>query len=57
VETKNKLNRKIDEGEIREGSELRDERARIVKVKRRILATEDVLIANKIIDEETKKIY
>jgi hypothetical protein len=50
------LNRRIDEGEIREGSELRDERAGIVEVKRRILATEDVLIANEVIDEKTKKL-
>ena len=53
VEAKNKLSRKIREGEIREGSELRGERVGIAKVKRRMLATEDTPIADKINNEET----
>jgi hypothetical protein len=54
VEAKNKLSRRIDEGEIHEGSELREERAGIVEVKRRMLAIEDAPIANEINDEETE---
>jgi len=51
------LSRKIDEGGIQEGSELRGERAGIAKVKRRMLATEDASIADEVNDKETKKIY
>jgi hypothetical protein len=53
VKAENKLNRMIDEGGIREGSELRGERAGIIEVKRRMLATEDAPIANEENDEET----
>jgi hypothetical protein len=54
VEAENKLSRRIDEGEIREGSELRGERAGIVEVKRMMLTTEDAPIANEVNDEETE---
>ena len=53
VEAENKLSRKIGEGEIREGSELRGKRAEIAEMKRRMLATEDAPIANELNDEET----
>ena len=55
VQVKNKLNRKIGEGEIREGNELRGERAVIAQVKRRMLGTNDTPIANEVNDEEIKK--
>jgi hypothetical protein len=54
VEAENKLSRRIDEGGIQEGSELWGERAGIVEVKRRMLATEDAPIADKENDEETE---
>ncbi len=53
VEAENKLSRRIGEGEIREGSELRGERAEIAEVKRMMLGTEDAPIADEVIDEET----
>ena len=53
VETENKLNRRIGEGEIREGCELRGERAGIAELKRRVLVTKDALIINEINYEET----
>ena len=56
VEAENKLNRRIGEGEIGEGSELRGERAGIAEVKRRMLATEDAPIADEVNNEEPKKI-
>ena len=52
-EAENKLSRRIGEGEIREGSELRGERTGIAEVKRRMLGTEDAPIANEVNDEET----
>jgi hypothetical protein len=52
VEVKNKLSGKIDEGEIREGSELWGERAGVVEVKRMKLATGDAPIVDEINDEE-----
>ena len=54
VEAENKLSRRIDEGGIREGSELRGERAGIAEVKRRMLATEDAPIADEVNDKETE---
>jgi hypothetical protein len=57
VEAENELSRRIDEGKIREGSELRGKRAGIVKVKRMMLATEDAPITDEVNDEETKKLY
>ena len=53
MEAENKLSKMIDEGRIREGSELRGERAGIAEVKRRMLATEDAPIANEENNEET----
>ena len=53
VETRNILSRRIGQGEIREGSELRDEMARIAEVKRRMLGTENAPIADAVNDEET----
>ena len=53
VEAENKLSRRIGDGEIREGSELRGERAGIAEVKRRMLGTEDAPITDKVNDEET----
>jgi hypothetical protein len=44
----------IDEGEIREDSELRGEKAGIIEVKRRMIATEDAPIADEVNDEETE---
>jgi hypothetical protein len=55
VEAENKLSRRIDEGGIRECSELRGKMVGIVEVKRRMLATEDAPIADEENDEETKK--
>ena len=52
LETKNKLSRRIGEGEILEGSELRDERAEIAEMKRGILGNEDTSIQDEINDEE-----
>ena len=57
VEAKIKLSRKIGEGEIREGSELRGKRAGLAEVKRRMLGTEDVLIADEVNNEETQFFY
>jgi hypothetical protein len=54
VEAENKLSRRIDEGGIREDSELRGERAGIAEVKRRMLATEDAPIADEVNDKETE---
>jgi len=54
VEAESKLARRMIEGEIREGSELRGERAGIAEVRRRILANEDVPIADEVNDEETE---
>ena len=48
MEAENKLSRRIGENEIREGSELRDERAGIAEVKRRMLSTENTPIADKV---------
>jgi hypothetical protein len=53
IEVESKLARRIIEGEVREGSELRGERAGIAEVRRRILAREDVLIADEENDAET----
>ena len=53
MEAKNKSSRRIGEGEIGEGSELRDERAGINEVKRMMLATEDGPIAGEVNDQET----
>ena len=53
IEAENKLARRIIEGEVGEGSELRGERAGIAEVRRRILAREDVPIADEENDEET----
>jgi hypothetical protein len=52
VEAENKLSRRIDEGGIREDSELRGERAGIAEVKRRMLATEDAPIVDEVNDKE-----
>jgi hypothetical protein len=57
VEAKNKLSRRIEDGEIREGSKLRGERVGIVEVKRRILATEDAQIADEVNDKKTNIFY
>ena len=57
MEAENKLSRKISEEKIREGSELWGESARIVEVKRKMLATENASIADEVNDEETKNIY
>jgi hypothetical protein len=57
VEAKNKLSRRIEDGEIREGSKLRGERVGIVKVKMRILATEDAQIADEVNDEKQTFFY
>jgi hypothetical protein len=57
VEAENKLSRRIDEGEIREGSELRGKKAGIVEVKRKMLATEDAPIADEVNDEEIYIFY
>jgi hypothetical protein len=54
VEAENKLSRRIDEGGIREGSELREEMVGIAEVKRRMLATEDAPITDEVNDKETK---
>ena len=48
VEVENKLSRRIGEGEIREGSELRGEMAGIAEVKMRILGTKDAPIADEV---------
>lgn len=53
IEAENKLSRRISEGEVGEGSELRGERAGIAEVRRRILAREDMPIADEENDEET----
>ena len=53
MEAENKLARRVSEGEVREGSELRGERAGITDVKRRILAREDAPIADGVNDVET----
>ena len=46
------MSRRIGDEEIREGSELPDERTRITEVKRRMLAAKDALIADEVNDEE-----
>ena len=53
IEAESKLARKIIEGEICEGNELREEKARIAEVRRRILAREDVPITDEENDAET----
>ena len=53
IEAESKLARRIIEGDIREGSELRGERAGLAEVRRRILAREDVPIADEENDAET----
>ena len=57
VEAKNKLARRVSEKGIRNGSEHRRERAEIVKVKLKILAREDTLIANEVIDVDLHYFY
>ena len=52
VVAENKLSRMIGEGELREGNELRSERAGIVEVKRRMLCTKDATIADEVNNEE-----
>ena len=52
MEVGNKLRRMIGEGKIGEGTELRSKRAGIAEVKRRMLTTEDVPIADEANDEE-----
>lgn len=51
--TKNKLCRRINEGETREGSELRGERTEIAEVRRKILAIKDVPIEDDVTDADT----
>ena len=53
VEAETKLAKRISEGEIRDGSELRGERAGLAEVKRRIIAREDAPIADEENDVET----
>ena len=53
VEAENKLCRRIGEGEIWEGNELRGKKAGIAEVKRMMLPTEDVTIADELKDEKT----
>ena len=48
-----KLCKRINKGGIREGSELRGEGARIAKVRRKILAREDIPIEDEVNDAET----
>ena len=52
IEGENKLSRRIVEGEVREGSELREERSEIAEVRKMILAREDMPIADEENDEE-----
>ena len=53
VEAENILNRRIGEGEIREGSELQGERVGIAELERRMLGTEDAPIADEVNNKET----
>ena len=53
IEAENKLVRRIIEDKVREGSELRGERATIAEEQRSILAREDVSIADEVNDIET----
>jgi hypothetical protein len=53
IEAESKLARRIIEGGVREGSELRGERAGIVEVRRMILAREDMSIADEENDADT----
>ena len=53
IEAECKLARRIIDGEVSEGSELRGEKVGIAEVRRRILAREDVPIADKENNAET----
>jgi hypothetical protein len=53
IEAESKLARRIIEGDVREGSELRGEKAEIAEVRRRILTKEDMPIADEKNDEKT----
>ena len=53
IKAESKLARKIIEGEIREGNELRGETTGITKVQRKTLAKEDVSIADEKNDVKT----
>jgi hypothetical protein len=53
IEAENKLARRIIEGDIREGSELRGEKAGIVEMRRRIIVREDMPIADEKNDADT----
>ena len=53
IEVESKLARRIIEGEVREGSELRGERIGITEVQRKIIVREDVPIADEDNDAET----
>lgn len=54
VEAENKLARRVNEGKIRETSELKRERAWHAEVKRNIIAREIVPIVNEVNDVKTK---
>ena len=53
IEAENKLARRIIEGEVRDDSELREERVGITEVRRRILAMKNVSIADEENDTKT----
>ena len=53
IEVESKLARKVSEGEVRENDELQGERVGFAEVQRKILAREDVSIADKENDAET----
>ena len=53
VEAKNKLARKVIEGDLWEGSEQRGERAGLAEVKRKIMARDDALIPDEINNVKT----
>lgn len=54
IEAKNELARRINKREIREDNELQGEKAGLSKVRRKILARENIPIANKVNGVETK---
>ena len=57
IEAESKLARKIIEGEVGEDSVLRGEKTEIIEVRRRILAWEDMPIADEENDAKTNLLY